>query len=591
MSQETDQKYEVVVDKAVMIPMSDGVRLAADVYLPKAEGRFPAIVERTPYNREESVILRTKTPQFFAERGFVFIVQDVRGRFGSEGTWYPFVDDGWGENRDGFDTIAWVAKQPWCNGNVGTAGGSYAGQTQMFLAPTRPAALKCCFVREAASDLAQQWCYRGGALEWAFNLDWILRHGVHALRRQIRLLERAINGDNSRFGGLPLCQGPEFSTPFRWIHDLLQRGDDETYWDPFNFERRYSKIDVPIYHMAGWFDIFLDGTLRNFMGLQKRARSKESRNAQKLIIGPWTHGPTVSDPAFARYVGDMDFGDQALVDFNAEHLRWYDRWLNEKEPGVQDEPRVRYFLMGANEWRSADTWPPPGMKVQKWYFQAGKSGSANSLNDGRLGLEEPSKDEPADKYRYAPGNPVPTVGGNTLYCGKRRTSTGEENPDFSVTAGPRDQRSIEPLCLTYSSEPLQADLDVIGRVVVELYASSNREDTDFVAKLCDVFPDGRSILVVDGILRARYRKGRFRPKLLRPKKIYRFSIDLWATAWRFAAGHRLRVAITSSNFPRFDRNLNTAGNPAFSGKMMIATNRVYHDSARASHIVLPVLQV
>src|SRR5262245_10388312 len=192
----TQPRFEIDIDRKVMVPMSDGTRLAADIYRPRAEGRFPAIVERTPYNREESVILRTGTPQYFAERGFVFIVQDVRGRFGSEGTWYPFVDDGWGVNRDGFDTIAWIAAQPWSNGKVATAGGSYAGQTQMLLAPTRPPALACCFVREAASDLAEQWCYRGGAFEWAFNLDWSMRHGAHAMRRQLGLLERAIAADN-----------------------------------------------------------------------------------------------------------------------------------------------------------------------------------------------------------------------------------------------------------------------------------------------------------------------------------------------------------------------------------------------------------
>jgi putative CocE/NonD family hydrolase len=207
MNNDASAQYELAVDRAVMIPMTDGTRLAADIYRPRAEGRFPAIVERTPYNREESVILRTQTPQFFAARGFVFVVQDVRGRFGSEGSWYPFRDDGWGKVRDGFDTIAWVASQPWCSGKVATAGGSYAGQTQMFLAPTRPPALTCCFVREAASNLAEQWCYRGGAFEWGFNLDWMLRHGALAMRRQLQLVDRAINSDKRHFslslGGQP----------------------------------------------------------------------------------------------------------------------------------------------------------------------------------------------------------------------------------------------------------------------------------------------------------------------------------------------------------------------------------------------------
>ncbi len=584
--------YEITIDKAVLVPMADGTRLAADIYRPRAEGKFPAIVERTPYNREESVILRTKTPQYFAERGFAFVVQDVRGRFGSEGTWYPFRDDGWGQNRDGYDTIAWVAEQPWCNGKVATAGGSFAGQTQMFLAPTRPPALRCCFIREAASDLAEQWCYRGGAFEWGFNFDWCLRHAIFACRRQLALMESAVQADDSRFAALPLGKQPELANPFQWLHDLLSRADDEDFFDDFNFEKQYGKIETPIYHLAGWFDIFFDGTLRNFMGLQKRARTEEARKAQKLIIGPWIHGPSVSDPAFARHVGDMDFGPDAVIDFNGEMLRWYDHWLNGASTGILDEPRVRYFLMGANQWRSADAWPPTAVQTQRWFLRDGHDemggGSAQSLNDGTLSLDKPAKKDKPDRYEYDPAHPVPTLGGNTLYRGPRRTSSAEESPDFSSTAGPRNQRPIEPLGLTYTSEPLPADLDVIGPVRLVLFASSSCTDTDFVARLTDVFPDGRSILVVDGILRARYRRARFRPRPLKPGKVHRLEIDLWSTAWRFAAGHRLRLAVTSSNFPRFDRNLNTGRNSA---KIKVAQNTVHHEKKYPSHLLLPVSEV
>jgi putative CocE/NonD family hydrolase len=583
--------HEIAFDKKVMIPMTDGTRLAADIYRPETAGRYPAIVERTPYNREESVILRTETPQYFARRGFVFIVQDVRGRWGSEGSWYPFVDDGWGGNRDGYDTIQWIAAQPWCNGKVATAGGSYAGQTQMLLAPTRPPALACCFVREAASDLARQWCYRGGAFEWAFNHDWMARHGGFALRRQLELLQARLSAGTNRFEGLPLASHPAMDDAFRWLHDLLARADDADYFAPFNFEEQYGAIDAPIYHMAGWFDIFLDGSLRNFTGLQKEAKSRDTRDKQKLIIGPWSHGPSVQDPAFARHVGDMDFGPAAVVDFNGEMLRWYDYWLNGTATGVLDEPRVRYFLMGANEWRSADTWPPPNVKPQRWFLRETANERINSLNDGSLSLEKPGRKEKPDRFEYDPARPVTTVGGNTLYSGARKSGRGEENPDFAITAGPRDQRPVEGLCLTYTSEPLAANLDVVGPVTVTLWASSDCVDTDFVAKLCDVFPDGRSILVVDGIVRARYRKRRFRPRFLKPNKVYRFDINLWPTAWRFAAGHRLRVAITSSNFPRFDRNLNTGLNPSESDKMKVATNTIYHDKKHPSHLTVCVAEM
>jgi putative CocE/NonD family hydrolase len=244
--------------------------------------------------------------------------------------------------------------------------------------------------------------------------------------------------------------------------------------------------------------------------------------------------------------------------------------------------------MGVNEWRTADSWPPEDVEVRSYFLRHGPSGTASSLNDGVLSAEEPARGEPPDSYRYDPADPVPTIGGNTLYSGLRRTSTGEENPDFSLTAGPRDQRPVEPRCLTYTSEPLPADLDVVGSVRLELFASSDCVDTDFAAKLCDVFPDGRSIQVVDGILRARYRKSREKARLLRPGKVYRFDLDLWPTAWRFAAGHRLRVAVTSSNFPRFDRNLNTGLNPAIAGEMAVAVNMVYHDRKHPSRLVLPI---
>jgi putative CocE/NonD family hydrolase len=263
--------------------------------------------------------------------------------------------------------------------------------------------------------------------------------------------------------------------------------------------------------------------------------------------------------------------------------------LNGTDTGILNEPKVRYFLMGANEWRSASTWPPPGTNSGRWYLGGGKSGTAISLNDGRLSSDKPGPKERPDKYRYDPADPVPTLGGNTLYSVTRRSATGEENPDFSSTAGPRDQRPVEPRCLTFTSEPLAGDLEVIGPVGLTLFASSNCPDTDFVAKLCDVFPDGRSILVTDGILRARYRKSRSRPRRLKPKRIYRLTVDLWPTAWRFAAGHRLRLAVTSSNFPRFDRNPNTGEPPASASNITVATNTVYHEKKYPSHLTLPTL--
>jgi putative CocE/NonD family hydrolase len=581
--------FPVTVDRALPVPMRDGTRLAADVYRPGGAGRFPAVVERTPYDREQSVLLRTATPQFLAGRGFAVVVQDVRGRFGSEGAWYPFADDGWGRNQDGYDTVQWAAAQPWCDGRVATTGGSYSGQTQLLAAAARPPALACCFVREAASDLARQWCYRGGAFEWAFNLDWCTRHAVPQLRRQADALARVAGLAPDRFERWAPGQSPLLADPFRWLRDVLGHPDDGPFWERFNLEKVYDRIDVPVCHLAGWFDIFLDGSLRNFTGLAEGARTPAARRAQRLIVGPWAHGPMVSDPAFARHVGEMDFGPAAVLDLNAEMLRWYDHWLRGPADAASSEPPVRYFLMGANEWRAAERWPPPGTVKRRFYLRGGRSGSARSLNDGRLTPEPPEGDENPDRYAYDPARPVPTVGGNTLYCGPRPPG-GEEDPNFAATAGPRDQRPVEPLCLTYSAGPLPAPLDVVGPARLTLYAASNCPDTDFVAKLCDVFPDGRSILVTDGILRGRYRKSRSRPKPLKKGKVHELTVELWPTAWRFAVGHRLRVAVTSSNFPRFDRNPNTGHGPANSAAMRVAENAVFHDDDHPSHLTLRVLE-
>jgi putative CocE/NonD family hydrolase len=300
----------------------------------------------------------------------------------------------------------------------------------------------------------------------------------------------------------------------------------------------------------------------------------------------------VHDPAFARYVGDLDFGQNALLDFNSEMFRWYDYWLNDTDTGVMSEPRVHYFLMGANEWRTADSLPSG--PSQAWYLQGRRSGTARSLNDGSLSPVGAGAQDRPDRFRYNPARPVPTIGGNTLYAGRRDGGPAEEAPNFALTAGPRDQRSVEPLCLTYTSGVLETDLYVVGWVGLFLWVSSSCVDTDFVAKLCDVFPDGRSILVADGIQRARYRgsaryPGRWYPRLLKPGKIHFLGISLGSTAWRFVAGHRLRLAITSSNFPRFDLNLNTGVSAAVSSAMKVATNTVYHDKKHPSYLHLPVL--
>jgi putative CocE/NonD family hydrolase len=572
--------------------MRDGVELAADFYYPQAPGPFPTLLERTPYNREESVLHRTKSPEFFASRGYLLVIQDVRGRYGSEGVWYPFVADGWGLLRDGFDTVEWLAKHPLCNGRIGTVGGSFAGMTQMLLAPTRPPHLVASFVRESASNLAEQWVYRGGAFELGFNLEWSLRHALPALAKQTGVIKAALDRKQSLYREDPLLAHPAMANPHAWLRDCLSHPDQDAFYEPFNIESQHGEINTPMLHMGGWFDIFLDGTIANFTGLRSGARSAKTRLAQRLLIGPWMHGPTLGDPSFDRHVGEIDFGPDAVFDLNRDMLDWFDYWLrnSERTARTNNGPVVRYFLMGANRWCTANDWPPHQAKQLRLYFARGSVSTPKSLNNGRLINGKAQSKMGADSYRYDPNDPVPSIGGNTLHS--PALPPGQPGPqvaDFMATAGPRDQSTIEARCLTYTTDELPDDLAVVGPVRVILYVSSSAPDTDFVAKLCDVFPDGRSIQVCDGIQRARYRLSRQRPRMLTPGDVSKLEVDLWSTAWVFQARHRLRVLVTSSCFPHFDRNPNTGLTLANSTETRIATNRIHIDARHPSHILLSIL--
>lgn len=562
-------KYDFKIIKDAVQPMRDGTLLRADIYLPLGDGPFPAILERTPYNKEDSSEIKVDAPAFFASRGYAVVIQDVRGRFKSDGNFIPFHDDGWGVNRDGYDTVEWIATQPWCSGKVGTIGGSYSGATQYRLAPTRPPHLAAMYVRESSADYHAEWVYRGGTFELGFMLGWTL--GVtnnnlahlatdEAYERHKGVLEKAIAELENWYQHLPLNPIPLVQGLSDWYNDYLAHPDDGPFWWQWNIAHQHHQIDTPVYHLGGWFDIFLAGTLKNFVGMRAKARTPEARNAQRLIVGPWVHGPLNIAPTIQ---GEVDFGPEASRDFNELRLPWFDYWLKGIQNGEMDEPPVTLFVMGENKWRSADDYPLPNTRYTNWYLH----------DDGHLNPAEPTGAVRADSYIYDPNDPVPTLGGNTLH----------------VPGGPYDQRPIEGRCLTYTSEPLSEDLTIIGPVTCILHAMSSAPDTDWVVRLTDVHPDGFSRLLCDGILRARYRNSSTRPELLTPHQVYEFVVDLWATANTFKAGHRIRVAITSSCFPRFDRNLNTGrvfGTEAVGQK---AINTIFHDAMRPSRIVLPII--
>ncbi len=573
----SEPTYDVTVQRDVPARMRDGTTLRADVYLPTGRGPWPTLLERTPYNKTSSSEIAVGAPEFFASRGYAVVIQDTRGRFASDGEFYPFHDDGWRTNRDGYDTVEWIAAQPWSNGKVGTIGGSYSGATQYQLTPTRPPHLVAQFVRESSSDYHAEWVYRGGALELEFVLPWALNVTLNNLDHLVpadqvearRAVLAGVRDDiESWFRDRPLAPCRFLAGLSDWYNEWLAHPDDGPFWWQWNVGLKYHEVETPVYHLGGWFDGFLRGTLLNYKGFRESARTERARKAQKLIVGPWIHGPTNIDK---RVVGEIDYGPEAAVQINPLRLRWFDYWLKGIATGIMDEPAVRFFTMGSNTWQEASDWPPPDARPLVLYLSGRTSGSARSLNDGSLSFVAPGVENP-DSYLYDPDDPVPTLGGG--YLGSR--------------SGGYDQRPIEPRLLTYTTEPLERDLEVSGPVTASLWAMSTARDTDWVVRLSDVAPDGTSRIVADGILRARYRASFAKPQLLTPNQVERFEVDCWSTSNLFRAGHRIRVAVTSSCFPRWDANPNTGDPFGSSPAGVIALNTIFHDHVRPSHVTLSI---
>jgi putative CocE/NonD family hydrolase len=389
----------------------------------------------------------------------------------------------------------------------------------------------------------------------------------------------------------PILGDPLLSDPFQWHEDYIRRQDDEEYWRQWDIKPFHQDFDRPSFHVASWFDIFCGGSLENFAGTRAAARSETIRNAHRLIIGPWAHGPFMYREPEGRWSGEMDFSQAALWDYAGAMLRWFDHWLKGAANGVEAEPAVRYFMMGSNEWREAADWPPANVTYRRLYFRSGKSGSSPSLNDGVLSWDGPQSDEAPQSYVHDPDNPVQSVGGATLFAIPRSEAAQPESwHDVNAQAGSRDQRPIESRCLTYTSAVLETDLEIAGPVRATIFLSSNCVDTDVVVRLCDVYPDGRSMLLCDGIQRARYRSSDFSPSLLEAGKVYEIHVDLWATSNMFGAGHRVRVIVNSSCFPRFDVNPGTGKSSLLSAERIVATNKIFSDQKRSSFIELPLIR-
>jgi hypothetical protein len=567
-------EQRVLVELDVPVPMRDGITLRANVYRPP-EGRWPVLLTRLPYGKDLPTGGSSLDPVQAARRGYVVVVQDTRGRFTSEGDWNPFE----GEGSDGADTIAWAASQPYADGQVGMYGASYFGFTQWSAALEQPPALKAMVPMVTWSDPTNGFVFRGGALELGSHASWGLQMGFDVLMKQHRdnlpalgvsivSLAREIDGlVPAGYASLPLDEfaplrrQPMLSRFFDAVHKPM----DRALLDSVTIAGKHARVQVPTFNVGGWYDIFLADTLANFNAMRQLGRPT------KLLIGPWSHG------GYGVPVGDLNFGFGSQLgfvnlrsDFGRTQLRWFDHWLKDVDTGMLAEPAIQLFVMGANVWRDEQEWPLARAVATPFYLHA----------DGGLSTSSPAGDAP-DCYTYDPADPVPTHGGALLIA-----------PVFRP--GPLDQRSIEarPDVLTYTTQALEHDVEVTGPVHVELWACSSAPDTDFVARLVDVWPDGRAYNLTDGIIRARYRSSSSAGEsLLEPNTPYQFPIDLWATSNVFKAGHRIRLQITSSNFPRWDRNPNT-GHPFGTdgpADLRTANQTILHDAEHPSHVVLPVV--
>jgi putative CocE/NonD family hydrolase len=561
--------------------MRDGTTLYADVYRPAAEGRYPAILTRLPYGKGTGMVSGYMNPLRYAQAGYAVVIQDIRGTGMSEGKFYPRVN----EMVDGYDAVEWLATQPWCDGNVGMYGMSHLGYTQWAAAVMQPPHLKT-ICPMATQHGARPFDY--GAMELNHLLAWACMFPLGELARQKIPPEKAKNLRDrfiywkdhieEQYMYLPLKDVPSIKiveemgmSPF-FYSDYINHSDDEEFWKRSISPAPLENVVVPAFHICGWYDLLVSDVLASYLGMKKRAGSPLARKNQKVIIGPWVHTTEMGSIA-----GEMDFGTTssgAAADVAGMHIRWFDRWLKGIDNGITEEPPVRIFVMGSNIWRNENEWPLARTMFTNYYFHS--DGKANSCSgDGTLGIQPPVE-EPNDTFLYNPRNPVPT----------KRDGAG-----LSVIMGAYDRQKIETRqdILVYTTPPLENDLEVTGPIVVKLYAATSADDTDFTGILCDVYPDGRSYNIIDGIVRAKYRHSEWKPEPIRPGSIYEYSLDLATTSIVFKAGHCIRLEISSSNFPRWDRNLNTGHKLGQDAQIEAALQKIFHNTQYPSHIVLPII--
>jgi putative CocE/NonD family hydrolase len=593
-------EYEVLVSKNVMVPMRDGVRLATDIYRPAhngvpVEGKFPVVLERTPYNKDGFSF-----HEGYVREGYIVVVQDTRGRYASEGRWRLLADD----VNDGFDTAKWIGAQPWCSCKIGTVGGSYDGGTQHAMAIANAPFLSAMVPIDAAANAGYYGIRHHGAFELRF-LNWTFTFGARDGSQEAlhnsgthQALEQAADHVNDYIKGLPLRPG---TTPLKlapdyehWLIEAMSDGNLDEFWknlgsDVVDHAAEYK--DIPVYHIGGWYDSWAGPTAN--MTFATLVRTKHN---QRLIMGPWTHGG-----AELSHSGEAEFGSDAQISYHELEKRWFDHWLKGIENNVDKESPVRLFIMGGGDahktpegrifvgghWRDEQEWPLARAVNRSYYFQP----------DGSLSTRQPPSSEPTH-YLSDPKHPVPTLGGNISSQGALMLAGGVDQrcrADFWACEGDARPLAARNDVLVFQTGPLTEDMEVTGRLNVKLWVSSSVPDTDFTAKLVDVyppnpdFPAGVDLNVADSIVRARYRNSLERAEFMKPGEVYPITIEMYPTSLVFARGHRIRVDISSSNFPRFDVNPNTGEALNNNRRWAVAENAVYHDPQHPSHIELPII--
>ncbi|MBM3875447.1 MAG: CocE/NonD family hydrolase [Verrucomicrobia bacterium] len=594
--------FQVIVRTNVMVALRDGVKLATDLYLPAkdgapVDGRFPVVLVRTPYNKNGE----RGNATYFASRGYVYVAQDTRGRYASEGVWHWMTDDG----RDGWDCAAWIGRQPWFNGRIGMIGTSYVGGTQHAMAMEKVPQLTTVIPVDAVSNMGRQSMRNAGAFEMRF-WNWIMLNAANGSAASRDPATAAVLREMSsnrldylkllphRHGTTPLKLAPDYE---EWLLEAMRHGANDSFWEQNNIvDHPHRYKDMPVYLVGGWYDSWAGNTTANFAALNRTIQGPVH-----LIMGPWIHG---GQGASAH--GQVDFGRAAAIpDPLAWRLEWYDRWLKDADNSVgKSAPfatKVRIFVMGAGDgrktdagrlnhggfWRDEHEWPLTRTRPTAFHLHAG----------GKLATATPATGRSSTSYEFDPRNPVPTLGGQTSsQVGIMHQGAFDQRGGTNFWNWPKPiPLSARNDVLVFQTDPLPADLEVTGEIEVRLWASSSAVDTDFTAKLIDVYPPsadfagGFDLLLGDGILRARFRETLAKEKLMKPGTVYPMTIKLYPTSNIFKKGHRIRVDLSSSNFPRFDVNPNTGEPLAQHRRMETAVNTIWHDASRPSHIVLPVI--